>query len=69
MTKKRNVIFVTDGDPVARRTLEVAARNIGARCISMSAGNPSRMNGQQLVELIKTAGGGHWRHRQNERGG
>jgi len=53
--KKRNVILVTDGDPVARRTLEVAARNIGARCISMSAGNPSRMNGQQLVELIKTA--------------
>ncbi|MEW6064913.1 stage V sporulation protein AE [Desulforamulus profundi] len=55
MTQKRNVIIVTDGDQIARRTLEVAARNIGARCISMSAANPSRMNGQQLVELIKAA--------------
>ncbi|MEW6695797.1 MAG: stage V sporulation protein AE [Bacillota bacterium] len=55
MTNKRNVIIVTDGDQVARRTLEVAAKNIGARCISMSAGNPSRLNGPQLVELIKSA--------------
>jgi len=53
--EKRNVILVTDGDQVARRTLEVAAKNVGARCISMSAGNPSRLNGQQLVELIKSA--------------
>lgn len=52
---KRNVILVTDGDQVARRTLEVAAKNIGARCISMSAGNPTRLSGQEMVKLIKTA--------------
>ncbi|GAB6182157.1 stage V sporulation protein AE [Desulfotomaculum defluvii] len=55
MNQKRNVILVTDGDQIARRTLEVAARNIGARCISMSAGNPTRLTGQKLVELIKSA--------------
>lgn len=55
MKQKRNVILVTDGDQIARRTLEVAAKNIGARCISMSAGNPTRLTGQKLVELIKTA--------------
>ncbi|AEF94903.1 stage V sporulation protein AE, C-terminal region [Desulfotomaculum nigrificans CO-1-SRB] len=55
MTEKRNVILVTDGDLIARRTLEVAAQNVGARCISMSAGNPTRLSGQELVELIKSA--------------
>ncbi|GAB6156946.1 stage V sporulation protein SpoVABEA [Desulfotomaculum varum] len=54
MNQKRNVILVTDGDLAARRALEAAAKNIGARCISMSAGNPTRLNGQQLLELIKT---------------
>ena len=55
MTEKRNVILVTDGDQIARRTLEVAVKNIGARCISMSAGNPTRKNGARLIELIKSA--------------
>ncbi|MDO7786442.1 stage V sporulation protein AE [Desulforamulus aquiferis] len=53
--EKRNVILVTDGDQIARRSLEVAARNVGARCISMSAGNPTRLSGKELVELIKSA--------------
>lgn len=52
---KRNVILVTDGDLIARRALEVAAKNVGARCISMSAGNPTRLSGERLVELIKSA--------------
>lgn len=55
MNDKRSVILVTDGDHIARRTLEVAASNVGARCISMSAGNPTRITGKELVELIKTA--------------
>lgn len=55
MTEKRNVILVTDGDQIARRTLEVAVKNIGGRCISMSAGNPSRLKGDHLIELIKSA--------------
>lgn len=55
MTEKRNVILVTDGDQIARRTIEVAVKNVGGRCISMSAGNPSRLKGAHLIELIKSA--------------
>ncbi|MBF7082054.1 stage V sporulation protein AE [Desulfallas sp. Bu1-1] len=50
-----NVIIVTDGDQVAQKTVETAARNIGARCISASAGNPTKLNGEQLLQLIKQA--------------
>jgi stage V sporulation protein AE len=53
--KKRNVILVTDGDLVAKRTVEVASRNVGARCISNSAGNPTRLTGDQLLAQIKEA--------------
>lgn len=52
---KRKVIIVTDGDRNARKAVEIAARNVGARCISCSAGNPTRQTGEELVELIKTA--------------
>ncbi|MCL6612117.1 MAG: stage V sporulation protein AE [Peptococcaceae bacterium] len=52
---KRNVILVTDGDRAAKRAIEAASRNIGARCISCSAGNPTRLTGEQLVALIKEA--------------
>ncbi|NPV26264.1 MAG: stage V sporulation protein AE [Firmicutes bacterium] len=55
MSDKRKIILVTDGDEVARRTVELAARNIGARCISQSAGQPSPLMGEQLVHLIKMA--------------
>jgi len=50
-----NVIVVTDGDQVARRTVETAAHNVGARCISASAGNPTTLTGEQIVELVKKA--------------
>lgn len=52
---KRKVILITDGDRIAKGAVEVAARNIGARCISCSAGNPTPRSGEELVELIKTA--------------
>jgi len=52
---RRKVILVTDGDKAARKTVEVAARNIGARCISASAGNPTEISGERLVQLIKAA--------------
>ncbi|MTI79370.1 MAG: stage V sporulation protein AE [Firmicutes bacterium] len=55
MASKRKVIIVTDGDKVAKRTVEVAAKNIGARCISCSWGNPTRLAGEQLVEQITRA--------------
>jgi stage V sporulation protein AE len=52
---KRRVILITDGDRVARQTVEEVARQIGGRCISASAGNPSPLSGSQLVELIQEA--------------
>lgn len=55
MDTKRRVILVTDGDSVAQRAVEMAVRNIGGRCISRSGGNPTPMNGWEIVELIKAA--------------
>ncbi|AGL01975.1 stage V sporulation protein AE [Desulfoscipio gibsoniae] len=55
MGKPISVIVVTDGDKMAKRTVEIAAHNIGARCISASAGNPTTLTGEQLVCLIKQA--------------
>lgn len=49
---KRRVILVTDGDVVAKDVLEAVAKEIGGRCISKSAGNPSPYTGKQIVELI-----------------
>lgn len=49
------VILVTDGDKVARRTLEYAAQQLGLRCISASAGNPTPLSGPELVLLIQQA--------------
>lgn len=53
--EKRNVILVTDGDEIARSAVELAAHNIGARCISASGGNPTPLNGQEIIELIMKA--------------
>lgn len=50
---KRRVIVVTDGDGIARKAVETAALRIGGRCISKSAGNPTPMSGQSIVDLIK----------------
>lgn len=55
MTQKRKVILVTDGDMVALRAVEIAAARVGARCISQSAGNPTRLSGEELVRLVKQA--------------
>ncbi|MDX9871913.1 MAG: stage V sporulation protein AE [Clostridia bacterium] len=58
MTKqgvKRKVILVTDGDEVALKSVEAAAQNIGGRCISATAGNPTPLKGPAIVELIKQA--------------
>jgi stage V sporulation protein AE len=52
---KRKVIVITDGDHVARMAVEAAARQVGGRVISRSAGNPTPLSGQQLVELIQEA--------------
>lgn len=52
---KRKVILVTDGDRVAQKAVEIAASNIGGRCISASGGNPTPINGGQIIELVKKA--------------
>lgn len=52
---KRKVILVSDGDRIAKGAVEVASRNIGARCISRSAGNPTTRSGEELVQLILKA--------------
>ena len=49
------VILITDGDKVARRATEYAASQLGLRCISASAGNPTPMSGPELVALIRQA--------------
>ncbi len=49
----KRVILVTDGDEIARQAVERAARNIGGRCVSASAGNPTPLNGAMIVKLIK----------------
>jgi len=53
--KRRQVILITDGDYVARKAVEAVAREVGGRCISLSAGNPTPLTGSQIVELIKQA--------------
>ena len=55
MAQKRRVILITDGDMVALQAVQAAASNVGARCISQSAGNPTRLSGEELVQLVKQA--------------
>lgn len=50
---RKKVIIVTDGDRCAGRTVQVAARNVGARFISLTTGNPTPISGREVVELIK----------------
>ena len=51
---KRRVIFITDGDDVARQVIEAIAKQINGRCISRSAGNPTPYSGYELVQMIKS---------------
>ncbi len=53
--RKRKVILVTDGDSVAKAAVEIAAANIGGRCISSSAGNPTLLTGEEILREILTA--------------
>ena len=57
MGEKRRIIIVTDGDGFARRAVETATTNIGGRCISRSAGNPTPIRGKEIVDFIKGLGG------------
>jgi stage V sporulation protein AE len=52
MDRKRVILF-TDGDLYARKAVEYVAGKIGGRCISQSSGNPTRLSGARIVEMIK----------------
>lgn len=52
---KKKVIIITDGDNVAKQAIEIAAKKIGGRCISLSAGNPSIISSDTLITLINSA--------------
>ncbi len=51
--KRKRVIIVTDGDCQAKKAVEVAAKNVGGRCISASSGNPTLLTADEIVELVK----------------
>jgi len=55
MDEKRKVILITDGDYIAARTIEVAARRVGGSCIRASRGNPTPLKGEQIARLILKA--------------
>jgi len=50
---KRKVVLITDGDQSARKSIENIAELVGGRCISLSAGNPTPVSGEDIVQLIK----------------
>ncbi len=52
---KRKVIVVTDGDMAAKAAVEKATSNIGGRCISSSAGNPTVLSGEEMIHRIMEA--------------
>ena len=54
MTKRTRVILITDGDRVAQKVVEELAVDLGLRCISASAGNPTPITGEEIVALLKT---------------
>lgn len=54
MNIRKKVILVTDGDQIAQQAVEEATRQIGGRCISASAGNPTILTGAQTVKLIQS---------------
>lgn len=55
MDERRQVILITDGDDYARKTVEHVAKEVGGRCISLSHGNPTALDGPRIVKLIKKA--------------
>ncbi|MDR3593040.1 MAG: stage V sporulation protein AE [Negativicutes bacterium] len=55
MPDKVRVILITDGDRCAQHVVENIAAELNLRCISASAGNPTPISGEEIVNLIKKA--------------
>lgn len=53
MKEKRRIILITDGDLIAKNAVEEVAEKVGGRCISLSAGNPTQLSGEKIVDMIK----------------
>lgn len=53
LPKKVRVILITDGDRVAQHVVEEIGTSLGLRCISASAGNPTPISGEEIVNLLK----------------
>jgi stage V sporulation protein AE len=51
----RNVIIITDGDKVASHAVQRVAMEVGGRCISRSAGNPTPLQGEEIVNQVMKA--------------
>jgi stage V sporulation protein AE len=54
LPEKVRVILVTDGDRCAQHVVENIAAELKLRCISASAGNPTPISGEEIVDLLKT---------------
>lgn len=54
MAQRTRVILITDGDRCAQKAVESIGTELGLRCISASAGNPTPIDGQEIVRLLKT---------------
>jgi len=54
LSEKVKVILITDGDRCAQHVVENIAAELNLRCISASAGNPTPIEGAEIVELLKT---------------
>ncbi len=53
LLEKRRVIVVTDGDRIAKKAVEIASKNNNCRCISASAGNPTKIDYNLLIKYIQ----------------
>jgi len=53
--KRRKVIIVTDGDEVAKETVETATKNINGCCVLRSAGNPTPLQSDEIIDEINKA--------------
>ncbi|MGE5560059.1 MAG: stage V sporulation protein AE [Chloroflexota bacterium] len=52
---RTRVIVITDGDDVARETVEGVAERFGLRTVSASAGNPTPLTGDEIARLARRA--------------
>ncbi|MDQ7792942.1 MAG: stage V sporulation protein AE [bacterium] len=53
--KEVQLIVITDGDATALRVAERIAADLGLRCISRSAGRPTPLSGDEIVNLARSA--------------